>query len=226
MQRKRLALQGCVSTAGAEIHGRVFWFQGVHVQVKGGVLWAVRPEATRNRLISSAVFVVTGEHELRWLLSTLFIPVHSIMSQILFTSQRSLISGSQDQVSGCLSNSSVHRDCQEKRTKFRQSPEGRVGCSQGFSIEGQPMSTQDSPAPRRQRTAGQSTPRHMAEAGQSGLNKLGCPGQGGWSLVSSSLVGGFACDVTAPECLQPQSPFIPGGDSFFFPCRISERRWI
>lgn len=218
MQRKRLALQGCVSTAGAEIHGRVFWFQGVHVQVKGGVLWAVRPEATRNRLISSAVFVVTGEHELRWLLSTLFIPVHSIMSQILFTSQRSLISGSQDQVSGCLSNSSVHRDCQEKRTKFRQSPEGRVGCSLGARIQHRGAAHEH---PRL--TCSQETEDHRAEhpeahgRGRAKWPQLtGMPWAGGWALVSSSLVGGFACDVTAPECLQPQSPFIPGGDSFFF----------
>ena len=80
MHRKESTLQGCVSTAGAEVHGRVLWFQGVQVQEALGALWASRLEATWNTRIFSEFLVVVDEHELWRLLGILFIPVHSIMS--------------------------------------------------------------------------------------------------------------------------------------------------
>lgn len=77
---KELTLQGRVSTAGAEVHGSVLWFQGVRVQEALGTLWASRLEATWNTRIFSEFLVVVDEQELWRLLGTLFIPVHSIMS--------------------------------------------------------------------------------------------------------------------------------------------------
>ena len=96
VHRKELPLQGYVSTAGAEIDGGVLWFQGVQVQAALRAVWAFRPEATRNTLISSEFLVVVDEHELWRLLGALFIPVHSIMSQMLFTCQRFLVRHSHD----------------------------------------------------------------------------------------------------------------------------------
>lgn len=96
VRRKELALQGCVFAAGAEIQGGVFQFQGVHVQVDVGAVWAFRPEAAWNSLIASKFLVVVDEHELRRLLSSLLIPVHRIVSQTLFTFQRFLISSFHD----------------------------------------------------------------------------------------------------------------------------------
>ena len=91
VHRKELPLQGCVSTAGAEIDGGVLWFQGVQVQAALRAVWAFRPEAAWNTLISSDFLEVVDEHELWRLLGALFIPVHSIMSQMLFTCQRFLV---------------------------------------------------------------------------------------------------------------------------------------
>ena len=96
VHRKELALQGCVFAAGAEIQGGVSQFQGVHVQVQVGAVWAFGPESTWNSLIASEFLVVVDEHELQRLLSALLIPVHRIVSQVLFTSQRFLTSSFHD----------------------------------------------------------------------------------------------------------------------------------
>ena len=96
VHRTELTLQGCVSTAGAEIDGGVLWFRGAQVQAALRAVWAFRPEAAWNTLISIEFPVVVDEHELWQLLGALFIPVHSIMSQMLLTFQRFLVRRSHD----------------------------------------------------------------------------------------------------------------------------------